>query len=192
MPISPARKAAYDILHRVDSGRDFAVDLLQSPAVSALKDLDRRLATEIVMGVLRWRGELDFHIERLARRKLVSLDPEVLTILRMGCFQIRFLERVPKFAIVDDAVEITKSIGKVSASGLVNAVLRKCSPDGSSLISTRWEGLTREGKQAIQPGTRQSPWLPGLARRPKAGRQPAGRPPPWRLPPRAQQISLFL
>ena len=150
MPVSPARKAAYDVLGRVDSGRDFAVDLLHTPAISALKDLDRRLATEIVMGVLRWRGELDFQIERLARRKLASLDPEVLAILRMGFFQIRFLERVPKFAIVDDAVEITKTTGKPSASGLVNAVLRKCSPADSNLIAVRWEDLTGEGKQAIQ------------------------------------------
>lgn len=95
MPVSPSRKVAYQILLQMESGHGFAVDLLQSPEVSALKETDRRLATEIVMGVLRWRGELDFHIERLAHRKAVGLDPEVLTILRMGVYQIRFLEEFP-------------------------------------------------------------------------------------------------
>jgi len=62
LPISPARTTAYGILRRVQAGRGFGVDLLQTQEVSALKEADRRLATELVMGVLRWRGELDFQI----------------------------------------------------------------------------------------------------------------------------------
>ena len=62
LPVSPARKAAYDILDRVEKERGFAVDLLQRSDVSQLSDADRRLATELVMGVLRWRGELDYQI----------------------------------------------------------------------------------------------------------------------------------
>lgn len=150
MPVSPARKIAYDALRRIDSGRHFAVDVLHRREVSACKDADRRLATELVMGVLRWRGELDSQIERLARRKLTSFDPEVLTILRLGIFQIRFLERIPKFAAVDEAVEMTKSSGKPSASGLVNAVLRKCPPATWRQSSVRWEELPPEGLQAVQ------------------------------------------
>jgi 16S rRNA (cytosine967-C5)-methyltransferase len=150
MPVSPARKIAYDVLRRVDSVDDFAVDVLHSPAVSALKDVDRRLATEMVMGVLRWRGELDFHIEELARRKLTTLDPEVLTILRMGFFQIRFLERVPKFAVVDDAVEITKSTGKRSAAGLVNAVLRRCEPPKGLAFGRDFEDLSTENRVSVR------------------------------------------
>jgi len=150
MPISPARKLAYEVLRRVEGGRDFAVDLLHRPSVSALKDVDQRLATEIVMGVLRWRGELDFEIERVARRKLTALDPEVVTILRLGFFQIRFLERVPKFAVVDDAVKMTKSTGKPSAAGLVNAVLRKCSPAAWRARSPRWEEISAQDVQAIR------------------------------------------
>src|ERR1039458_9016489 len=150
MPVSPSRKVAFQILLRMESGRGFAVDSLQSPEVSALKDVDRRLATEIVMGVLRWRGELDFHIEQLARRKSTTLDPEVLTILRMGCFQIRFLERVPKFAVVDDAVEITKSAGKHSAAGLVNAVLRKCEPPKDHAFGRDFEDLSTENRASVR------------------------------------------
>lgn len=126
MPVSAARKIAYQILRRVDSGRAFAVDLLQECAVAGLGERDRRLATELVMGVLRWRGALDFEIERLAQRPVTRLDPEVLTILRLGVYQIHHLERVPKPAVVNESVELAKAARKRSAAALVNAALRKC------------------------------------------------------------------
>src|SRR5208283_6224211 len=133
MPISPARKAAFEILRRLESGRGFVVDLLQTPEVSALKEADRRLATELVMGVLRWRGELDFQIGEVSGKPVERLDPEVATILRMGVYQIQFLEKVPKAATVNEAVEMTKAAHKRSAMGLVNAVLRQCPPGRSAI-----------------------------------------------------------
>src|SRR5947208_2034499 len=126
--VSPARAAAYRILHRVESGRAFAVDLLQGEQVSALPEVDRRLVTELVMGVLRWRGELDFRIERLSGKPLGYFDPEVAAVLRLGIYQIMFLDKVPKAAAVNEAVEMVKAARKRSAAGLVNAVLRKCEP----------------------------------------------------------------
>ena len=150
MPVSPARKAAYQILLRMDSSHGFAVDLLQSPEVSALKEPDRRLATEIVMGVLRWRGELDFQIEHLSGKQIKSLDSEVLTILRMGAYQIRFLERVPKRAVVDDAVELTKLARKRSAAGFVNAVLRKCEPPQKHWLGRDFEDLSAENRESVR------------------------------------------
>jgi 16S rRNA (cytosine967-C5)-methyltransferase len=150
MPVSPARKVAYAVLLRLESGRGFAVDLLQSPEVSALKEADRRLATEIVMGVLRWRGELDFQIERLSGKKAEGLDREVLAILRMGAYQIRFLERVPKRAVVDDAVELTKAARKRSATGFVNAVLRKFVPSPDRVTDLDFEQLSPEGRESVR------------------------------------------
>ena len=123
-----ARKAAYDILLRVEAGRDFAVDLLEGPRLADLKETDRRLATEIVMGTLRWRGELDHWIERLTSKPMKYFDADVAAILRMSIYQIRFLERIPKSAVVNEAVNLVKLARKGSAAGLVNAVLRKC-PD---------------------------------------------------------------
>jgi 16S rRNA (cytosine967-C5)-methyltransferase len=150
MPISPARKAAFEILQRLESGRGFAVDLLQAPEVSALKEADRRLATEIVMGVLRWCGDLDFQIEQLSGRSVKGFDSEVLTILRMGAYQIRFLERVPKRAVVDDAVELTKAARKRSAAGLVNAVLRKCEPPRDRVLGRDFEDLSAESRESVR------------------------------------------
>jgi 16S rRNA (cytosine967-C5)-methyltransferase len=128
MRISPARQAAFKILGRVEAGRAFAVDLLQNREVDALSEPDRRLTTELVMGTLRWRGELDDQIQRLSGKPLQYFDAEVATILRLGIYQIRFLERIPKSAAVNEAVELTKAARKHSAAGLVNAVLRKCQP----------------------------------------------------------------
>ena len=150
MPVSPARKIAYQVLLRLDSGRGFAVDLLQTPEVSALKEADRRLATEIVMGVLRWRGELDDQIEQVSARKVKGLDPEVLTILRLGAYQILFLNRVPKRAVVDDAVDLTKAARKRSAAGFVNAVLRKFVPSADRSPGRDFEHLSAEGREAVR------------------------------------------
>jgi 16S rRNA (cytosine967-C5)-methyltransferase len=141
VPISPAREASYRILLHVESGKGYAVDLLQSPRLSSLKDSDRRLATEITMGTLRRRGELDYWLEKLSGKKLTYFDPEIAAILRMGLYQILFLEKIPKSAVVNESVEIVKSARKRSAAGLVNAVLRKAAP-----IHELVEGEVREGK----------------------------------------------
>ncbi len=129
------------------------MDLLQTQEVSALKEADRRLATEIVMGVLRWRGELDFQLEELSGRAADSLDAEVATILRMGVYQIQFLERVPKAAAVNEAVELTKAAHKRSATGLVNAVLRKC-PEGKGAIRLeRFDDLDQAMRVSVRRAT---------------------------------------
>ncbi|MGH9403700.1 MAG: transcription antitermination factor NusB [Terriglobia bacterium] len=138
MPVSPARAAAFRILQQVEAGNKFAVDLLQSARVSSLKEADRKLATGLVMGVLRWRGDLDHEIETLSGKQLQYFDAEVIEILRMGVFQIRHLEGVPKRAAVNESVELVKTARKRSAAGLVNAVLRKCT---ESPLSGRREYL---------------------------------------------------
>ena len=129
MQVSPARKIAFETLCQVDAGQAFASDLLQERQVSALSERDRALATEIVMGVLRWRGEIDYRLQQLSGKSAQSLDCEVATALRMGVYQIAFLEKIPKSAAVNESVELTKLSRKRSAAGLVNAVLRKCEPE---------------------------------------------------------------
>jgi 16S rRNA (cytosine967-C5)-methyltransferase len=126
MSVSAARAAAYEVLQRLDRSHDFAVDLLQRPGVNSLKAVDRNLAVQLVMGVLRWRGDLDYQIEHLSGKPLNRFDPEILQILRLGIFQLRFLSRIPKAAAVHESVELVKRVRKRSAGALVNAVLRKC------------------------------------------------------------------
>lgn len=128
MQVSAARQAAFEILLRLEAGHKFAVDLLHSSRFHRLDARDRNLTHELVMGVGRLRIQLDFLIEKLSGKPATSLDREVLTALRLGIYQIRFLEKIPKSAAVNESVELTKRARKRSAAGLVNAVLRKCSP----------------------------------------------------------------
>jgi 16S rRNA (cytosine967-C5)-methyltransferase len=123
--VSPARNAAFNILLRVERESAYAVELLHSGLLHELSLVDRNLTTEIVMGVLRWRSVLDETIARLSFTPFRKLDFEVLTALRMGVYQKQFLTKVPAHAAVNETVELVKQAKKVSAAGLVNAVMRK-------------------------------------------------------------------
>ncbi len=142
MAAAPARLAAFAILLDVERRAAFVDELLHSARLDALARRDRALVTEIVLGVLRRRGELDWMIERTARRRVAKLDPEIRAALRIGAYQLRRLERIPAHAAVSDSVELVKSAGKPRAAGLVNAVLRRL-PD--SLEDSRAAGLDYPG-----------------------------------------------
>ncbi|MGZ4890183.1 MAG: transcription antitermination factor NusB, partial [Candidatus Angelobacter sp.] len=125
MAVSPARVAAFNILLRVERESAYAVELLHGFLLDELSPVDRNLTTEIVMGVLRWRSVLDEAIAYLSFTPFHKLDFEVLTALRMGVYQKQFLTKVPAHAAVNETVELVKQAKKVSAAGLVNAVMRK-------------------------------------------------------------------
>src|SRR5579859_3224367 len=125
MAVSAARQAAFAVLLRVERESAFAVELLHSSLLDDLSPADRNLTTEIVMGVLRWRSVLDEIIARLSFTPFRKLDFEVLTALRMGVYQKQFLNKIPAHASVNETVELVKQAKKVSAAGLVNAVMRK-------------------------------------------------------------------
>ncbi|HEV2022162.1 MAG TPA: 16S rRNA (cytosine(967)-C(5))-methyltransferase RsmB [Terriglobales bacterium] len=125
MAVSPARLAAYEILLRVERGGAYATDLLHSSLLSRFSEADKALTTELVMGVLRWRARLDHLLAAACSQPLAKLDLEVLTALRLGAYQLGFLERVPARAAVHESVELAKRAKKRSAAPLVNAVLRR-------------------------------------------------------------------
>jgi 16S rRNA (cytosine967-C5)-methyltransferase len=122
--VSPARRVAFDILRRVESGGAYASLLMTALSESKLSSQDRALAYEIVMGVLRWRRWLDYFIERYSRRRVEQIDLPVLIALRMGIYQLRRLAGIPAFAAVNESVALVKATGLGSAAGMVNAVLR--------------------------------------------------------------------
>ena len=118
--ISPERQIAFDVLRKVHLG-GYASDLLLQRSVQ-LDSRDAGLASEIVFGCLRYQAQLDYLI---ARRVPRAPDPEVRIALRMGIYQLRYLDRIPPHAAVGESVELVKRIHKASAAGLVNAILRK-------------------------------------------------------------------
>jgi 16S rRNA (cytosine967-C5)-methyltransferase len=125
MPVSPARAAAFDVLLRVEEQDAYASELLHSDRCAKLSGLDQALTTELVMGVLRWRSALDEAIASVSAQKLAKLDPEVLTSLRLGAYQLGWLDRVPAHAAIHESVELVKRARKRSAAPFANAILRK-------------------------------------------------------------------
>src|ERR1700674_4047318 len=127
MSASPARAAAFDILLRVERESSYASDLLHSPAYERLSTPDHALATELVMGVLRWRSRLDAEIATASSQPLSRLDIEILIALRLALYQFLWLDRIPQRAALHESVELVKRARKRSAAPFVNAVLRKLS-----------------------------------------------------------------
>jgi 16S rRNA (cytosine967-C5)-methyltransferase len=124
-PISPARKAAFGILMAIERGHSHSDDLLRGKAVNALSLADRNLATTLVLGVLRWQIRLDSRLNALLSHPGGKLGPEIRIALRLGAFQLLYLDRIPARAAIDESVELAKQVGHRFASGMVNAVLRK-------------------------------------------------------------------
>jgi len=123
MQISPARRAAFEILRRVEEG-GYSSGLLAATD-NDLSAQDRALCHELVLGVLRWRLWLDRGIEHFAGRKIEQLDLAVTLVLRLGIYQLRFLTRIPASAAVNEAVKLIRAARVKSAATFVNAVLRR-------------------------------------------------------------------
>jgi 16S rRNA (cytosine967-C5)-methyltransferase len=123
MNLAPARKAAFAALLAVDRGA-WSAEALAAKSIH-LDPRDAGLASDIVFGVLRRRGELDGVIRRYSKVPPERLDSEVWIVLEMAFYQLRFLDRVPSHAVVNDAVELARRSGTASAASFVNAVLRQ-------------------------------------------------------------------
>ncbi|MDR3556045.1 MAG: 16S rRNA (cytosine(967)-C(5))-methyltransferase RsmB [Syntrophobacteraceae bacterium] len=92
---------------------------------SGIEERDRALLTELVYGVSRWRGRLDWHIDQLSRTKPERILPEVRVLLRLALYQILFLDRIPDHAAVNDTVEIAKSSQPPHVIRFINGLLRE-------------------------------------------------------------------
>ena len=124
-----ARALAYSILLGVETEKAYASELLHSRLDASLDAREAALSTELVMGTLRWQRLLDFFIERYTDRTTATLDPEVLIVLRLGIYQLRYLTRVPARAAVSESVELAKLARKRSAAPLVNAALMRAAAE---------------------------------------------------------------
>lgn len=143
-----AREVALYILYHVDTRKAFADLLLtQSLKEGALEPRDAALVTEMVNGTLRWRARLDWILERYVKQGLDTVPPWIRNILRLGLYQLLFLDRVPPHAAVDESVKLARAHGHSGTAGLVNAVLRKIQrekdtlPDPGETMADRGEGL---------------------------------------------------
>jgi 16S rRNA (cytosine967-C5)-methyltransferase len=129
---SPARSVAARVLERVETAAAYA-DLALDAELSRrrLDPRDRALATELVYGTLRWQRYLDWILAPHSRRRLDGLDVRARALLRLTAYQIAFLERVPSFAAVNDAVTLARRGARPGVAEFVNAVLRSFSRRGA-------------------------------------------------------------
>ena len=95
-------------------------------SANKVSDLDRRFITELVYGSIKAKGTLDWIIGQNVSRSLNKISPIILNILRLGVFQIYFLERIPASAACNEAVNLAKKYGHIGTVKFVNAVLRNC------------------------------------------------------------------
>ena len=142
-----AREVARRVLDRIDKDGAWATPTLDGElARTNLDDRDRRLASELVYGVLRHRTRIDRALS--AHANLKKTQAKVVTALRVAAYQMLFLDRVPSHAAVNEAVEAARAIGGPKVGGFANAVLRNISragepalPDGDLELSAslpRW------------------------------------------------------
>jgi len=124
MQISPARRAAFQILRRVEDEQAYASVLLAGADLD-LNWKDRALCRQLVLGPLRRQLWLDRTVEHFAARRIDSFDLAVVIALRLGLYQLRFLSRIPASAAINESVNLVKAARVKSAAGLVNAILRR-------------------------------------------------------------------
>ena len=119
------RQLASEILFKVDTRKAYA-DILLDRALRSnrLDDRDRALLTELTYGTLRWRGTIDARLSENLSRPLDKVDARLLNLLRLTYYQLIYLDRIPVYAAVNEAVELAKAHSGRKAAGFVNGVLR--------------------------------------------------------------------
>lgn len=122
--VSPARIAAFEILHKIEAEKAFSSVLL-SLYEENLSAKDRALCHELTLGVLRKQIYLDKIVEKFSNKKPASFDLSVRIALRLGLYQILFTDKIPTFAAINESVNLVYRAKKRSAAGLVNAILRR-------------------------------------------------------------------
>jgi len=157
--VSPARAAAFDILLRVERESSYASELLHSGTYNRLSVVDHSLATELVMGVLRWRSLLDSQIATSSAQPLSKLDPQILTALRLAVYQLRWLSRIPARAAINESVELVKRARKRSAASFVNAVLRKLAPSFAPSDHLLQHAISLDSAETLAASSAHPLWL---------------------------------
>ena len=134
------REIALRILHDIEVKDTFASQAILSFSQNlSLSSLDRRFISELVFGTTKMRRRLDYILGLFLERKLEELTVWIRDILRMGVYQIDFLEKVPESAAVDESVKLAKKFGHKGTVALVNAVLRSYLRDKNQVSFPSWE-----------------------------------------------------
>ena len=143
MTISPARRAAYEVLLRVFEHDAFA-DRAFATAAANLDERDRALARRLAYGAVQRVRTIDHAIETLGGRRVAKLDPPVRAALRLGTYQLGWLEGVARYAAVNESVELVRRARLERAVPFANAVLRRVADGIGPLLDALPDGPLKE------------------------------------------------
>jgi 16S rRNA (cytosine967-C5)-methyltransferase len=153
---SNPRRIAYEILTQIEKENCHADALIdRNLSDDRLRGPDRGLLRELVLGVLRRRLSLDHIIDHFSRQKTDRLEKNVINLLRLGLYQIFFLDRIPVSAAVNETVELAKVFAP-RASGLVNAVLRRSDRERDTIV---WPDRNKKPADFLSVYYSQPKWL---------------------------------
>src|SRR5712691_9606285 len=141
--VAPARRAAFDVLLRVFEHGAYADRALRG-AVAVLDERDRALARQLAFGTVQRTRTLDHAIEMLGKRPVHRLDPPVRAALRLGAYQLVYLDGVPRYAAVNESVELVRRAGLERAVPFANAVLRRLAGEARVLVEALPDGTPVE------------------------------------------------
>ena len=137
-PASPGvREVALDILCRVEKGA-YADRLLEAYRHAGLNPADRGLLQELVLGTVTWRGAIDYFLSPYLKMTIRRLSPCLRNLLRLSVYQIRYLDRIPGYAVVSEAVDLARRREGQGRARLVNAVLRGVTENRRPVRHPEW------------------------------------------------------
>ena len=123
-----AREVALNILYKIEVGESYSnLTIDKELNKSELSPLDKALVSQVVYGVLTWKLALDEIVKRYSSIRIKKISPWILNILRMGIYQIAFLDKIPESAAVNESVKLAKKYGHEASAKFTNAILRKIS-----------------------------------------------------------------
>jgi len=155
-----ARELALNVLYKIEVGEAYSNTILDKELNNSdLSKVDKALASELVYGVLTWKLTLDEIIQRYSLVKLKKISDWIMNILRIGIYQIAFLDKIPESAAVNESVNLAKRYGHEASARFVNAVLRKVSTDEVDKLIDYLKTKTKTDYEIISILTSHPVWM---------------------------------
>lgn len=130
LPREIALKTIYDINEK---GAYSNIALNKQLMSSTFKDVDRAFITDLVYGTIKWKLTIDYVISSFSSIKLKKISPWIINILRLGVYQILYMDRIPESAACNESVKLAKKFGHAASGGFVNGILRNIARNKSSI-----------------------------------------------------------
>lgn len=145
--MSNSREIALKILMRIEDGAYSNLILDSELSRHELSDLDKSYITRVIYGVITYKLTLDYIVKKNSKIRLKKISQSILNILRLGIFEIYYMDKIPASATCNEYVKLARKYGHSASSGFVNAILRNLS---KKELEANFEGLEGEELLAVK------------------------------------------